>query len=98
MTNQLAGPTEIVVMPTTGHNDGPHDAFRARSNAWLEAMVQGNTSLDTARNGQRDDSCGTGYPDPITTGLNKDGTYGTSIVTGITCRSKSSEELLICWK
>jgi hypothetical protein len=51
MTNQLAGPTEIVVMPTTGHNDGPHDAFRARSNAWLEAMVQGNTSPDTARNG-----------------------------------------------
>jgi cephalosporin-C deacetylase len=43
MTNQLAGPKEVVVMPAAGHNDGPHDAFNEREKAWMEAIVNGRT-------------------------------------------------------
>jgi len=40
MANQLGGPKEVVVMPNGGHN-GPHHAFDAREQAWLDALRQG---------------------------------------------------------
>ncbi|MBC8011217.1 MAG: acetylxylan esterase [Burkholderiales bacterium] len=40
MTNQLAGPKEVVIHSTLGHK-GPHPAHNKRSNAWMKALASG---------------------------------------------------------
>ncbi|MCA1948474.1 MAG: acetylxylan esterase [Armatimonadetes bacterium] len=40
MVNSLAGPKEVVAMPTAGHG-GDHSAFHRRSEEWLAAILRG---------------------------------------------------------